>query len=106
VSRPTHHLTATRVADVIRRSVARMVLAENGFLGWAYRPARLPMIDLGSGFLPGGLVAGGGDEHVAGPGVADRGVDTRFVAPQYVLPTGRQGTGMISRRSRRVTRFR
>ena len=44
--------TAAEAADVIRRSGARMVLAEQGFLGRRYA-ADVPVIDLASEFLSG-----------------------------------------------------
>ncbi|MFE6862068.1 FadD3 family acyl-CoA ligase [Nocardia sp. NPDC057668] len=60
---------AAEAADVIARSGARMVLAQQGFLGAEYTaPAGVPVIDLKSGFLSGGKPF---EREVDGDAIAD-----------------------------------
>ncbi|MGV9408719.1 FadD3 family acyl-CoA ligase [Nocardia sp. NPDC003693] len=60
---------AAEAHDVIARSGARMVLAQQGFLGAEYSaPAGVPVIDLKSGFLSGGTPF---EREVDGDAIAD-----------------------------------
>ncbi|MEU0538513.1 FadD3 family acyl-CoA ligase [Nocardia sp. NPDC005978] len=60
---------AAEAADVIARSGARMVLAQQGFLGADYTaPGGVPVIDLKSGFLSGGKPF---EREVDGDAIAD-----------------------------------